>query len=72
MHKEFHLPYKIVIKTWGDFSCIESELAKEVGKKHADALESLLLSMACKGIDLSDSKFSEALEHSVESIANNL
>jgi hypothetical protein len=38
----------------------------------ADTLESLVLSLACAGIDVTTSHFKEGLDTSIESIANNL
>lgn len=73
------LPFGIVINNHG--GKMASDLAKQFmleghldhsGEWAAHAIESFLLSMHSKGIDLTDSRITSALEEAVEHISNNM
>lgn len=74
----FSLPFDIEIDTTAPKPGSEcavylqpgSGLSMEVGIHASDAIESYLLALAAKGIDLSQPEFSEALTTAAESIVN--
>lgn len=73
------LPYSIDISTAGNGGAISSDLLDEIGGEDnyaavaaANAIESLLLALACEGVDVHTRKFSNAITTTVEAIANNL
>ncbi|WP_166256066.1 hypothetical protein [Marinobacter salicampi] len=77
--KVYDLPFGIRIQTTTDgASQISSTLSEqftldgnldEKGKAYADALEALLVSLACAGVDLDNPKVNSALKTAVEQIA---
>lgn len=84
MNKSMKLPFGIEITVNNGSGTIESNLkdegclwekgdgktAKARAEGMADAIESLLLALACAGVDVQTPQFAEALNTSVESLAN--
>lgn len=55
----------------GGGGTIQSSLRESLDGKSADAIESLLLALACEGIDITTSAYADAIATAVEAIANN-
>ena len=75
MNKKYKLPYGIVVEvssenTYCDGGTVSSNLADEIGKESADAIESFLLALACNGVNIGSLAFDDAIEDAVESIVN--
>lgn len=49
----------------------EGKVAKARAEGAADAIESLLLALACAGVNIQTKQFAEALELTVDSLAQN-
>ena len=81
--KAYSLPFGVNLQITSDGAGqMSSELAKQFsledgsiddkGEASADALEALLLSMGCAGVDLDDPKILSALKSAVDQIDQNL
>jgi len=70
--KFFFLPHFAVRVTLTDGSggTITSDLRQHVGKRSADAIESLILALACSGIAIDSEQFQAAVVVAVDAISN--
>jgi len=65
------LPFNIKIETKGGGGVIKSsDLKKEIGKRAADIIESLVLAHACAGVQVDSPAYIAGLESAVEAIGN--